>query len=306
MDRERNLCFTSTNNVTSTNSVLFQKREDGMSLSQLDYTVSVVTGAGRGIGKGIADELARQGSHVFVADRDAARAAGTAGEIARAGGRATAVTFDLGLEGECAHLLSEVLSTGGRVDVLVNNASTWSGRPYADVCPTGPARSIWADWERVFRVNLAGTMHLSRDVADAMCANAPNACGIRGRIIQITSVHDTIVRRFHAEYPMSKAGQLSLVKELALSYGPKGIRVNGVAPGRIDTDDVVVQRGERKADRYTPLLWRAGLPQDVATVVAFLANDARSYFIHGEVIRVSGGLHLWNHFCEEIPPEGRP
>jgi glucose 1-dehydrogenase len=246
---------------------------------RLKDKVAVVTGASRGIGRGIAVRLAKEGVVVIVNYNSSANeAAQVVSEIEQAGGRAIAHKADVGdLESHDA-LLAECDQFGG-IDILVNNAGIevleWS----LEVTPTA--------WDKTHDVNLKGCYFLSCRAARAMK-------GRGGKIICISSVHDVQPLRRRAAYSSSKGGLLMMVKSLALELAQFGINVNGVSPGAILTDmnraSLEDPAGRERMLARIPA-GRIGNPEDIAGAVAFLASSDADY-IHGTTIYVDGGLLL--------------
>lgn len=255
-------------------------------LPQFTGRVSVVTGAGHGIGEGIARLLAEQGSSVYVVDRMSKQAQRVAKSI---GGLSRAVECDIGRHSDVDRLLKTVLAAEQRVDILVNNAFHWDGRRLE--------AQDWAGLRKYAQVNFTGTVYLTERVLKHM-----REAGAGGSVVCITSVHQTNVRRLHPWYSYGKAGLAMMVKEWAVAYGPWGIRVNAMAPGHIETDDAKVTAGERTDNQHIPLRAKSGLPEDVAKAVLFLASDDTAGFISGTTLFVDGGESLWGGWAHVMPP----
>lgn len=263
-------------------------------LPSLSQKVAIVTGSGHGIGQGIAELLAEQGAVVVVSDRrgDPAaeqRAQDVAGGITANGQQAVLINCDLGVEYDIEYLVAETIRQCGRIDVLVNNVFHWDDKTFAD--------QNWDGLRRYAEVNFMGTSYLTQLVAQHM-RSQKNA----GSIMFITSVHQENVRRVRPWYSVGKAGLAMLVKELAVEYGPSGIRVNGVAPGHIETDDAKVAAGKRTDNPYIPLLGKSGLPEDIAKAVVFLASADTAGFISGATVFVDGGERLYTEWVDRMPP----
>lgn len=267
---------------------------------ELSGRVTIVTGAAHGVGRGIAKEFAEHRASVVVADRNALGAQEVAHEITTIGGTALAVPFDLAKAADCERLVETVLQQYGRIDVLINNASTWSDKPFIHSDAT--LESNWGDLEDVIHVNLIGTMYLSRAAAREMAKNSVVEDQCNGAIIQITSIHERVVRLHHSEYPVSKAGQGMLVRELAIQLAPYRIRVNGIAPGMIALETSKVDAGARLPSAYVPFRHSSGLPVEIGRMAVVLASDYWSGYVTGTTIEVSGGLHLYNHWVHELQP----
>lgn len=241
--------------------------------------VAIVSGAGRGIGRGIANELADDYT-VAVNDVDIETARETVAEIAADGGDALAVPGDVSDGEDVAEVVAKA-AEAGQIEALVNNAGVETVSPTVDLPE--------AEWDRVLDVNLKGPFLLSQAVANHMLE-----AGIAGDIVNVSSYHDTVPRTEKAHYDASKAGLAMLTKDMALELADHGITVNCVAPGIVESpmnaeilDDP--ERTEAMHERVP--LGRMGRPDDVADVVSFLLSDAAEY-LTGVRIPVDGGLRL--------------
>ncbi len=239
---------------------------------------AVVTGGGQGIGRAIALKLASLGAHVAVADINEKSARDVADEITAAGGAATAYRVDVSDHEETAGLMKDVVEALGGVDILVNNAGITRDNLILRMPPE--------DWDLVLRVNLTGTFNCIRAAARPMMSQRS------GRIINISSIIGQVGNIGQANYAASKAGIVALTKTAARELGARGITVNAVAPGFIETP-MTESLSEKVREDFTTkiLLKRLGAPEDVANLVAFLASDEGDY-ITGQTINIDGGM-VW-------------
>jgi 3-oxoacyl-[acyl-carrier protein] reductase len=237
--------------------------------------VAVVTGAARGIGRAIAEGLARRGASVTLGDVDQGAVTAAAAALLEAGGPARAVACDVSQVGEAERLLQSAVDEFGSLDILVNNAG---------INRDGMLHKMLDDqWSQVLDVDLTGVFYLTRRAAQVMRAQGS------GRIVSISSA-SWLGSLGQANYAAAKAGVVGLTLTASRELAAKGITANVICPGFIDTDmtrgvpadvwDQVVQR--------IPM-GRAGQPGDVANLVCFLASDEAAY-ITGQIINVGGGL----------------
>jgi NAD(P)-dependent dehydrogenase (short-subunit alcohol dehydrogenase family) len=239
--------------------------------------VALVTGAGRNIGKAIADALAANGAQVVYSDVDveaARRAADTTGQ--------QAIKLDVADAVDVARVVGEVAQEFGRLDILVNNA----GVNTAAKDRTTIERFSLDEWQRVLNVDLTGLFLMSRAAAEAMLKQGS------GRIINIASIAGLVPLRLQSAFIAAKAGVVNLTKSMALELGPRGVLVNGVAPGSIITEgtrELWYSDPERTAKMLSHVpLGRPGTSEEVAHCVLFLAAPESSY-INGHVLVVDGG-----------------
>ncbi len=243
----------------------------------LENKCALVTGASKGVGKGIALELARQGAAVAVNyHSDAAGAEATAAEIRGAGGRAITVRADVASKQQIDEMFDRVLAEFGRLDILVNNAGIQTWKPLLELTEE--------EWDRVLDVNLKGCFLCTQRAARIM----KDAGG--GAIINIGSGCNKWPFPNLVNYTASKGGIEQFTKVAAVELGPYRIRVNCVAPGAIEIERTKHEAGDYAGTwaRFTPMR-RIGLPSDVAAAVAFLCED-RAEFITGQTLWVDGGL----------------
>lgn len=246
-------------------------------MQSLAGKVAVVTGAGLGIGQGIAIELARQGARVAVHYSHSEKGAlETVERIKEFDGLAQTIQADLSQVSECRRLIKTAAEQFGTIDILVNCAGVTRTVPFLETDE--------ATYEEVLNLNMRGYFFCAQEVVRGMIDR-----GSGGSIINITSIHAFAGLPGHAAYAATKGAIVTFSRELAAELAPHRIRVNAVGPGLIEVpryfDDPDYNRG--KGDNAVP--WgRVGLPADVAGIVAFLAGDA-SEFITGQVIYVDGG-----------------
>jgi 3-oxoacyl-[acyl-carrier protein] reductase len=241
----------------------------------LDGRVALVTGASRGIGSAIAQELAAAGAEVVVNYAQSPDAAAQVVEaILQAGGSAWAHRANVAEEAEVEAMVQEIVGRRGRIDVLVNNAGiTRDGLLM---------RMKTADWQSVINLNLTGCFLTTRAVSKLMLKARS------GRIINITSVVALMGNAGQANYSAAKAGLIGLTRSNAAEFASRGVTVNAVAPGFI-ASDMTANLDQEPILKAIPL-GRMGLPQEVAGAVRFLAADPAAAYITGQVLQVDGGM----------------
>lgn len=255
-------------------------------MTRLAGRVAIVTGAAYGIGRAVAQRLAAEGAAVTVADRAADAGAATAAEIVAAGGRARFVACDVADMASVEAMVAATIEAFGGLDILVNNA----GIP-------GPSRMATDmdedDWLRVIDVNLSGVYRCAKAALPHLEASG------RGAMVNLASTFGMIGAHATPAYAASKGGVIALTRQLAIDYGPRGVRVNAVSPGYVDNDM------DRRRTRMTPEaaaatvaareaaaalqpLGRQGDVAEIAAAIAFLCSDDAS-FMTGIVMPIDGG-----------------
>jgi len=246
---------------------------------KLEGKVAIVTGAGRdgkGIGRSIALALAGQGADIVIADFVPEAAEAVAQDVRSLGRRAVAVKADVSKPADADAIVQKALDEFGKVDILVNNAGITRDALIA--------RMSEEDWDAVIGTNLKGTFNCTKAVTRPMLKQRS------GKIVNIASVMGIIGNAGQANYSASKAGIIGLTKTTARELGSRGINVNAVAPGFIQTamtDELSESIRENIASRIP--LNRLGTPEDVAKLVLFLCADDSDY-ITGQVVNVDGGM----------------
>jgi meso-butanediol dehydrogenase/(S,S)-butanediol dehydrogenase/diacetyl reductase len=257
-------------------------------MGRLEGKVAIVTGGGRGIGRGISLVLAAEGARVIIADLDLESARATADEITDCGSSAVVVELDVTDPASCAATVGFALATFGTLDILVNNAGVLGLH--------GNDPITLDDWDNVYEVNLRGIWVMTEAAVPQLVASGG------GKIVNIASIAGRQGGGVHPHYSASKAGAINLTQSLALSLGPQNINVNAVCPGLVRTgmwQQLERTIGPSRTDQ-SPLerfiardmpLRREQTPEDIGKAVAFLASDdARN--ITGQSLNVDGGLRL--------------
>jgi NAD(P)-dependent dehydrogenase (short-subunit alcohol dehydrogenase family) len=254
---------------------------------ELKDQVAIVTGAGRGIGRATALELARMGADVVIAELDRAGAERTAAEVKTLGRRTMVLVTDVTSRADLGAMAERTRTELGRIDILVNNAGIYRAAVPLDVTEE--------HWDAIMSINARAVFFASQAVLPTMITQK------RGAIISLASMAGKVGSRGNLPYNASKAAVISITKSLALAHAGDGIRVNWVCPGFVDTDmwtsvsrDLGAMAGltaeEFTRQRLTQVpLGRMERPEDVASVIGFLASP-RAGYMTGQAINVTGGL----------------
>jgi glucose 1-dehydrogenase len=262
---------------------------------RLNNQVAVITGAGTGIGAGIATELAREGASVVINypnERGRSSAQEVCDSIVTAGGLAGIFGADITKEEEVTALFEHAVKEYGRVDILVNNAGIQMDAAFTEM--------TLAQWQTVLDVNLTGQFLCSREAIRHFLRQgiyASRSCAA-GKIICISSVHQTIAWAQHANYAASKGGVMMMMESIAQEFAPQKIRVNSIAPGAIRTG--INKHAWATPDAEQILLrlipyGRVGDPVDIGKAAAWLASDESDY-VTGTTLFVDGGMTLYPGF----------
>jgi 3-oxoacyl-[acyl-carrier protein] reductase len=247
-------------------------------MAGLEGRVALVTGASQGIGKAIALELAKAGATVALAARNEAKLAEVKAEIEAAGGKAESFALDVSNEDAIKAGSKDIVAKLGAVHVLVNNAGVTRD--------TLMLRMKTTDWDDVLDTNLKGAFLLTQALLQPMMKAR------WGRVINISSVNGELGAPGQANYSASKAGLIGLTKSMAREFASRGITVNAVAPGFIETDMThVLTEDQKNAMLGAVPLGRAGTVADIAAAVRFLASEEAGY-ITGHTLDVNGGLYM--------------
>ena len=248
---------------------------------ELNDKVMLITGSGKGIGRGIAIAAAQMGAKVLLNSRTLADLEEVAGEIRSNGGEAEPVVFDVSQMDEIAHGAQAAINVWGRIDVLVNNAGTNRPKPALELSEE--------DWDAIYDLNLKGLFFLTQTLVKPMIARKS------GKIINISSTMGLVGGPLRTAYSGSKGGVVLLTKGLAVEWAPHNVTVNAVAPAftRTPLAEVLLQRKEFYEDvvRRIPM-GRVGEVDEVVGAVLFLASEAANW-ITGQTIAVDGGWVAW-------------
>ena len=258
--------------------------------SALDLTgkVAIVSGAAQGIGRAIGHLFAAHGAQVVVADILAGKAQAVVDEIVAAGGRAIALTTDVGQPEAIQQTIEATIAQYGRIDIVVNNAY-WA--IHGSVVELEEAA-----WDRGMDVMLKAIYLFGKYAFPHMIKQGG------GCMVNIASVHSAAAHPRYAVYAAAKAGVLNLTKQMAIDFGPHNIRINAICPGWIITEHVDIPDEVRNQAGLVYPLRRTGLPEDIAKAALFLVSDLAS-FVQGHALYVDGGLtaQLQDAAAQAIP-----
>jgi NAD(P)-dependent dehydrogenase (short-subunit alcohol dehydrogenase family) len=242
--------------------------------SYLAGSVALVTGATSGIGAMTAGLLAERGAHVLVAGRDASRGESVAASIRARGGKADFLAADLTTADAARDLARRATDIGGAVDILVNNAGIYPFGPTADTAEE--------QFDAVYALNVKAPYYLVAQLAPGMAERG------RGSIINVSTMVADFGMAGMALYGSSKAAVNLLTKSWAAEYGPRGVRVNAVGVGPTRTEGTAGMGDDLRGLAAQAPAGRPASPEEIASVIAFLASDAAS-FVHGAIVPVDGG-----------------
>ena len=248
----------------------------------LSNHIAVVTGAGSGIGRAIANGYAREGARVVLLDMNEKSAADVAKEIRDAGGKAESFLLDVTKRDDCAAMAKQIAAKVGQVSILVNNAGIARRNGML-----GAAEAVINDWEDIIAINLTGVFNMTHAFLEPLRA-------AKGRIVNIGSIQSFVHLRTPSSpaYTASKHGVLGFTKALAAELGKDGVRVNAIGPGFIETPLNAATRADRPElvqmfMDHTPL-GRPGQPEDIVGPAVFLASDMSAY-VTGSILMADGG-----------------
>jgi 3-oxoacyl-[acyl-carrier protein] reductase len=245
----------------------------------LQGKVALVTGGSQGIGEAIAKALGAAGAHVVVAARSEDKAAAVAQAITSSGGRAEVLRLDVTAPGSVSTAFKTIVERHGKLDILVNNAGITDDGLIL--------RMSKESWDKVLATDLTGVFLCAQEAAKVMLKKR-----VLGRIVNITSVVGLMGNAGQTNYAAAKAGVVGFTKALAREIGSRGITVNAVAPGYVETSMTdALSEDQKKALVGQIVLGRFGSADDVAGAVVYLASDAAAY-VTGTCLNVSGGLYI--------------
>jgi 3-oxoacyl-[acyl-carrier protein] reductase len=240
--------------------------------------VALVTGAAQGIGKAVSLLLARNGADIIVSDVNLEKSEETAKEVQTLGRKALAIKADVARIEDVEKMVEGIVAQFGHVDILVNNAGIARDKLIL--------RMTEEDWDAVLNINLKGTFNCTKAVVRHMSKQRS------GKIVNIASVVGEMGNAGQGNYAASKAGVIGFTKTIAREFAQRGINVNAIAPGYIETPmtDALPDKAKEELKRLIPMD-RLGKPEDVAEAVLFLVSESANY-ITGQVLNVNGGIYM--------------
>lgn len=244
---------------------------------RLKDKVAIITGGGTGIGRGIALEFSKEGAKVAVCGRRIEPLEGTVETIEKAGGQALAISTDVSVYEQVSEMVKKTIAEFGRLDILVNNAGAYLPHDALSVSEE--------EWDKVVSIDLKGVWLCSKVAIPQMLERG------KGKIINISSIAGLIGFEQSAAYCAAKGGVINLTRAMALDYAQKGINVNAIAPGVIETDmtkPFLENEEMKKAFLEKTPVGRIGTPEDIAYAAVYLASS-ESDFVTGQILVVDGG-----------------
>lgn len=244
---------------------------------RLKDKVAIITGSGSGIGRGIALEFARQGAKIVVSGRKLEPLNETVSQIKKAGGQAFAVAADVSIQDQVKNLVDSAIDKYGKVDILVNNAGVYIAHDALGLSEE--------EWNTTMDIDVKGLWLCSKNVLPQMLSQG------KGKIINIASIAGLMGFEQSAAYCAAKGAVVNLTREMALDYAKRGININAIAPGIIESDmtkDFLADENARKSFLEKTPVGRVGQPQDIAFGAVYLASD-ESDFVSGHILVIDGG-----------------
>lgn len=260
-------------------------------MGRLEGKVAVVTGAADGIGNAIATGMAREGARVYLSDIDDRKGEATAASIRGAGGTATYVHCDVAVEGDMAALIEKAVEETGRIDVLVNNAAiAIGGMPVHEMTDE--------QWHRLIAVNLTSVFRGCKFALPHMIRQKS------GSVINMASAQGHVGLDGWTAYAGAKGAVMSMTRQMAVEFGPMGVRFNSISPGTIATpmnEKIVAELGDHVARAWVKMhpIGRIGKPEEIAEAAIYLASDAAG-FTTGIDLKVDGGLTAAPRFVPDL------
>ncbi|NYT00375.1 MAG: 3-oxoacyl-ACP reductase FabG [Methanocellales archaeon] len=239
--------------------------------------VAIVTGAGSGIGRGIALRFAKEGADIVIPDLNLEGAQNTAKEIEALGRNSLVIKMDVSNSSDVDRMVTETINNFGKIDILVNNAGIFIQKPLLETTE--------ADWDKVLDINLKGAFLCSKRVVKEMLKRGG------GKIINLASVAGQVGFANSSAYCASKGGVINLTREMALELAPKNINVNAIGPGSIETPmtrEMLADPAIKQMLLGVTPFGRIGQPEDIANAASFLASG-ESNFVNGITLFVDGG-----------------